>query len=160
MADLTAFVMCRETDLSPLVRGRLFTSLFLAVQFRFIPSYEGQTRFRLQRCGSSTIHPLLRGADLIAPSSSSSFADSSPLARGRQAVYPNAVVYHRFIPSCEGQTLNVYAAFSRLKYFVVQFAQMLFLPHPYLQYVEKPAAFSFFKCFFFNSHHKRHSGSV
>lgn len=32
----------------------------------------------------------------------------------------------RFIPSCEGQTLSVYAAFSRLKHLVVQFAQMPF----------------------------------
>ena len=32
----------------------------------------------------------------------------------------------RFIPSCEGQTLSVYAAFSRLKHIVVQFAQMPF----------------------------------
>ena len=195
VADLTAFVMCRETDSSPLVRGRLFTSLFLAVQFRFIPSYEGQTRFRLQRCGSSTIHPLLRGADGASLAHWTGRRDSSPLTRGRQtmqsllpafqmSIHPLirradivlVVLYttcfdsspltrgrliilfllyviRRFIPSYEGQTLasyiycfhsfdsshhargqtlSVYAAFSRLKHLVVQFAQMPLSSRPHI----------------------------
>ena len=51
--------------------------------------------------------------------------DSSPPARGR--LYHCGLLYMpgRFIPSCEGQTLSVYAAFSRLKHLVVQFAQIL-----------------------------------
>lgn len=52
--------------------------------------------------------------------------DSSPPARGRLGQTKNCNFYNRFIPSCEGQTLSVYAAFSRLKHLVVQFAQMPF----------------------------------
>ena len=147
-------------DSSPLARGRHRFNPFCVSLRRFIPSCEGQTSGDSNAYGIPSIHPLLRGADKFSWRTCFRRFDSSPLARGRHIIYNTDFSKTRFIPSCEGQTLNVYAAFSRLKYFVVQFAQMLFLPHPYLQYVEKPAAFSFFKCFFFNSHHKRHSGSV
>ncbi len=128
-------------DSSPLARGRRSIIRDVTALGRFIPSCEGQTLKISNACLCS--------------------ADSSPLARGRHISGDHIIRYRRFIPSCEGQTLNVYAAFSRLKHFVVQFAQMLFFPHPHLQYAEKSATFSIFKCFlFFNSHHKRHSGSV
>ena len=52
--------------------------------------------------------------------------DSSPPARGRPLPVIQMPAKQRFIPSCEGQTLSVYAAFSRLKHLVVQFAQMPF----------------------------------
>ena len=117
-----------KDDSSPLARGRLSNKRLLTPPCRFIPSCEGQTANAWSLYVKAT--------------------DSSPLARGRQQFCVNFVLIHRFIPSCEGQTLNVYAAFSRLKHFVVQFAQMLFFPHPHLQYAEKSATFSIFKCFF------------
>ena len=57
----------------------------------------------------TSIHPLLRGANAIS--------------------ICLLVLSNRFIPSYEGQTLSVYAAFSRLKHLVVQFTQMPFLAH-------------------------------
>lgn len=72
------------------------------------------------------IHPLLRGADAAFPALPAAVCDSSPPARGRLQVTNYKWSKIRFIPSCEGQTLSVYAAFSRLKHLVVQFAQMPF----------------------------------
>ena len=71
------------------------------------------------------IHPLLRGADQAPISLITAEGDSSPPARGRLVPFRYVHVVERFIPSCEGQTLSVYAAFSRLKHLVVQFAQIL-----------------------------------
>ena len=76
-------------------------------------------------------------------------ADSSPPTRGRRAKRMRQLTRARFIPSHEGQTLSVYAAFSRLKHLVVQFAQMPFLSHSHIQYAENSAAFSFFSNYFF-----------
>ena len=73
-----------------------------------------------------TIHPLMRGADGSCCLDFVVYIDSSPHARGRLFCPYDKTVRVRFIPSCEGQTLSVYAAFSRLKHLVVQFAQMPF----------------------------------
>ena len=125
-ADLASNMMVSlNRDSSPPARGRLEMFLLSCDFLRFIPSCEGQT----SACCSLACFS----------------ADSSPPARGRPRLSSKKYAQSRFIPSCEGQTLSVYAAFSRLKHFVVQFAQMLFLPHPHLQYAEKSAAFSFFK---------------
>ena len=56
------------------------------------------------------------------------YLDSSPLTRGRHRNNTPSRCTRRFIPSCEGQTLSVYAAFNRFKHLVVQFAQVLFPP--------------------------------
>ena len=72
------------------------------------------------------IHPLMRGADGNFLDYCTAGADSSPHARGRRGTLRDQVYNRRFIPSCEGQTLSVYAAFSRLKHLVVQSAQMPF----------------------------------
>ena len=72
------------------------------------------------------IHPLMRGADIISGFNVYAVGDSSPHARGRPCQAASFSSGVRFIPSCEGQTLSVYAAFSRLKHLVVQFAQMPF----------------------------------
>ena len=71
------------------------------------------------------IHPLLRGADSMVGKFRKRMNDSSPPARGRHPVQQSQRKPFRFIHSCEGQTLSVYAAFSRLKHLVVQFAQIL-----------------------------------
>ena len=57
----------------------------------------------------TSIHPLLRGANAIS--------------------ICLLVLSNRFIPSYEGQPLSVYAAFSRLKHIVVQFAQIMLSTH-------------------------------
>ena len=74
----------------------------------------------------TSIHPLLRGADIYPPQLFLPVRDSSPPSRGRQGITGITIIKTRFIPSFEGQTLSVYAAFSCLKPFVVQFAQIPF----------------------------------
>ena len=71
------------------------------------------------------INPLLRGAVSDERFKIECRIDSSPPARGRLRFLLPVGLRYRFIPSCEGQTLSVYAAFSRLKHLVVQFAQIL-----------------------------------
>ena len=68
----------------------------------------------------------MRGADNVKFKALTKSPDSSPHARGRHSSILFTLSACRFIPSCEGQTLSVYAAFSRLKHLVVQFAQMPF----------------------------------
>lgn len=150
-------------DSSTHTMGRLTRLWQYAPLRRFIPSYDGQTARIFTRCLIGTIHPLTRGADTPKRKGVNGLNDSSPHTRGRPSCVRLRLCALRFIPSHEGQTLSVYAAFSRLKHLVVQFAQMPFLSHSHIQYAEKSAAFSFFfKLFFifFNPHHQRHSGSV
>ena len=112
-------------DSSPPARGRhSFVSGSLNSN-RFIPSCEGQTSFSPFTVCSAAIHPLLRGADSVHARERARKGDSSPPARGRPNANKHFLYCYRFIPSCEGQTLSVYAAFSRLKHLVVQFAQIL-----------------------------------
>ena len=103
----------------------MFSSLQTSF-LRFIPSCKGQTVFNCFEFLLPSIHPLLRGADEGWARRSDPDNDSSPPARGRQHHKGMRTALFRFIPSCEGQTLSVYAAFSRLKHLVVQFAQMPF----------------------------------
>ena len=119
---------CRfSTVIHPLMRG---ADIYLATILSDIgdssPHTRGQTLFSLISNTLRMIHPLLRGADLPLPFTTLTGRDSSPLARGRLLRSCYMPSYTRFIPSCEGQTLNVYAAFRRLKHLVVQFAQMSF----------------------------------
>lgn len=116
-------------DSSPHARGRLDRYETNTTRQRFIPSCEGQTRPTGRLGFFRLIHPLMRGADGLRTSSRSLTSDSSPHAKGRLHYFRLYFVNIRFIPSCEGQTLSVYAAFSRLKHFVVQFTQMPFSSH-------------------------------
>ena len=116
-------------DSSPHVRGRPRSAVVYGCSHRFIPSCEGQTRHTKLSPSPSPIHPLMRGADREEEEKRLAEADSSPHARGRLCRKSCHRVHLRFIPSCEGQTLSVYAAFSRLKHFVVQFTQMPFSSH-------------------------------
>ena len=70
-------------------------------------------------------HPLLRGANVAGFVAGFVAFETSPPARGRRIRSADLFLSWRNIPSCEGQTLSVYAAFSRLKHLVVQFAQIL-----------------------------------
>ena len=79
--------------------------------------------------GLSAIHPLLRGANRIIFLLGLFLHDSSPPTRGKRKRAVRVCVGLRFIPSYEGQTLSVYAAFSRLKHIVVQFAQIMLSTH-------------------------------
>lgn len=106
--------------------GKLSLEIIKFFFHRIIPSHEGQMQSFSASAPGILKHPLIRGADFLIFLSVSSFCDSSPLARGRLSRKSLVFSPHRFIPSCEGQTLSVYAAFSRLKHLVVQFAQMSF----------------------------------
>ena len=119
---------CRfSTVIHPLMRG---ADIYLATILSDIgdssPHTRGQTLFSLISNTLRMIHPLLRWAEQAADALHFFTGDSSPLARGRLLACPVPISVIRFIPSCEGQTLNVYAAFRRLKHLVVQFAQMSF----------------------------------
>ena len=74
-------------DSSTLARGRLHFKGWLSNDGRFIPSCEGQTRQLRGVEDFVTIHPLLRGADILANVSDIRVNDSSPLARGRHSVF-------------------------------------------------------------------------
>ena len=96
---------------------------------RFIPSYDGQTP-RIYFCRNLyAIHPLLRRADGIISARFYYRRDSSPLTKGRRREKTSLSRILRFIPSYEGQTLSVYAAFNHSKHPVVHFAQTPFSPH-------------------------------
>ena len=113
-------------DLSPPARGRRNAVQVLNGLVRFIPSCDGQTEKCELKLPESPIYPLLRGADNRMDRRNGQRYDLSPPARGRLCSGIHFRAVGRFIPSCEGQTLSVYAAFSRLKHLVVQFAQMPF----------------------------------
>lgn len=114
------------TETSPHTRGKRRNVCSCNFWRRFIPSCEGQTHTSQACPPPCMIHPLLRGADVSFIKPVPLIVDSSPPARGRQFRQFHKGFKCRFIPSCEGQTLSVYAAFSRLKHLVVQFAQMPF----------------------------------
>ena len=121
-----------SSDSSLLTKGRHLLYVLAGHFIRFIPSYEGQTfGCKFPRCRIA-IHPFLRRADSRLDAVPSALCDSSLPAKGRLAGAPLGHVRERFIPSCEGQALSVYAAFSRLKHLVVQFTQMPFLSHPHI----------------------------
>lgn len=114
------------TDSSPHARGRQGLPFHRAERLRLIPSYEGQTEIASMLSWFIMIHPLIRGANNSFFASRPYVPDSSPHTRGKPSTSLSASSSLRFIPSYEGQTLSVYAAFSRLKHLVVQFAQMPF----------------------------------
>ena len=116
-------------DSSPPTRGKLLSCFIFCFIYRFIPSCEGQTVHLFLRFPDHTIHPLLRGANVILCLDDRAFCDSSPPTRGKRKRAVRVCVGLRFIPSYEGQTLSVYAAFSRLKHIVVQFAQIMLSTH-------------------------------
>ena len=95
--------MPRES--SPHARGRLLFGHVALVEHRFIPSCEGQTLWVTNRGTGNSIHPLLRGADVIKCLDNFVLNDSSPPARGRRHYLINLSKQCRFIPSCEGQTV-------------------------------------------------------
>ena len=117
------------SDSSPHTRGRLQRGCLDARIRRFIPSYEGQTQIPGLRVLNMAIHPLLRRADRACRSIALKLCDSSPLTKGRHYLKEFDEYKYRFIPSYEGQTLSVYAAFNHSKHPVVHFAQTPFSPH-------------------------------
>lgn len=119
-------------DSSIPAKGRLITRLSALAPSRFIPSYEGQSNRSESASLRLAIHPFLRRADLDGYAFELGKRDSSLPAKGRLFPVLLCLYTSRFIPSCEGQALSVYAAFSRLKHLVVQFTQMPFLAHPHI----------------------------
>lgn len=115
-------------DSSPPARGNPHPRPFQSLPVRFIPSCEGQTSLNLSRAADTSIHPLLRRANVLSRGILSNGFDSSPHTRGRrnlagvQPVHapihplirradhhlsPFFLVFLRFIPSYEGQTSNI-----------------------------------------------------
>lgn len=119
-------------DSSLPAKGRLITRLSALAPSRFIPSCEGQAQPLSAVSLFLPIHPFLRRAGVQRVSGSGAPVDSSLPAKGRLKRLLWDEGLNRFIPSCEGQALSVYAAFSRLKHLVVQFTQMPFLAHPHI----------------------------
>ena len=121
-----------DPEQSPPARGRHLLRVRIDYVAGFIPSEEGQTSSHTLTSHRPTIHPFLRRADFCHKPIDASHIDSSLLAKGRRSDMLNGLQCCRFIPSCEGQTLSVYAAFSRLKYLVVQFSQAPFSSHSHI----------------------------
>ena len=91
-------------DSSPPTRGKLFINFKWCRLLRFIPSYEGQTTLLLHLLFYISIHPLLRGANVILCLDDRAFCDSSPPTRGKPDNISFRFIFTRFIPSYEGQT--------------------------------------------------------
>ena len=132
-ADIPCKLNTNEfADSSLLTKGRPGANFFKLLDGRFIPSYEGQTPESDTYKPQLLIHPFLRRADGSTINDRKRSPDSSLLTKGKRCSFFYDVQNPRFIPSYEGQTLSVYAAFSRLKHLVVQFTQMPFLAHPHI----------------------------
>lgn len=114
--------LCQET--SPPTRGKQATNRSGVTAYRNIPSYEGQTSVSPVFVPLLSKHPLLRGANFPSQAMLICHCETSPPTRGKLEQPGRPARRRRNIPSYEGQTLSVYAAFSRLKHLVVQFAQI------------------------------------
>ena len=121
-----------DPEQSPPARGRHLLRVRIDYVAGFIPSEEGQTSSHTLTSHRPTCHPFLRRADSAAGSQQWCICDSSLLAKGRRLAGAMNFTTNRFIPSYDGQTLSVYAAFSRLKHLVVQFTQMPLSFHPHI----------------------------
>ena len=69
------------------------------------PPARGRPKIAPRYRGLVSIHPLLRGADGGIILENYLYIDSSPPARGRLCMILVICKIHRFIPSCEGQTI-------------------------------------------------------
>ena len=112
------------SETSPPTRGKQMLYFVQQPYVRNIPSYEGQTVTPRRCYEHNSKHPLLRGANIIEAMRTAWKPETSPPTRGKLISLVQLLQVHRNIPSYEGQTLSVYAAFSRLKHLVVQFAQI------------------------------------
>lgn len=77
------FLKYPVNDSSPLARGKQPDFFFSCVCRRFIPSCDGQTMAKALKVSRPTIHPLLRGADVLHTTGALRPGDSSPPARGQ-----------------------------------------------------------------------------
>ena len=122
--DNTITGLCLEwIDSSPLARGRPAKSRSSSSPARFIPPCEGKTLFCRLFLLTRQIHPPLRGEYIFRLNAMIYLSDSSPLARGILHAVVYALPKFRFIPPCEGNTLSIFAGFTRVKILVVQFVQ-------------------------------------
>lgn len=71
----------------------------------FIPSCEGQTLINSSIISKTPINPLPRGADFDSIKPEVGRCETSPHTRGKPVLQCRIHHLHRFIPSCEGQTL-------------------------------------------------------
>ena len=62
----------------------------------------------------------MRGEHIHMDTALQPILDSSPLARETHINFIYNCKLYRFIPSCEGNTLSVFAGFARVEPFVVQ----------------------------------------
>ena len=118
-----------DPEQSPPAKGRHLLRVRIDYVAGFIPSEEGQTSSHTLTSHRPTIHPFLRRADFCHKPIDASHIDSSLPTKGSPQNLSRHITAFRFIPSCEGQTLSVYAAFNHSKHPVVHFAQTPFSPH-------------------------------
>ncbi len=90
---------------SPRAWGRLELTAGDNWPDRFIPTCVGQTVWHVHSSRSKTVHPHVRGADVIVFPSIAADCGSSPRAWGRQQPERGDFASRRFIPTCVGQTL-------------------------------------------------------
>ena len=105
--------------------GKLLLEIIKFFFHRIILSCEGQTADSAYPMQIVVINHLPQGTN-ISTVKIAVMRESSPLTRGKCSLSQRQRREFWNIPSYEGQTLSVYAAFSRLKHLVVQIAQMSF----------------------------------
>ena len=95
-----------HTGSSPLTRGKRGVLASDALRWRLIPAHAGKTLSRPLRALRRTAHPRSRGENSSAYVDSKSAPGSSPLTRGKRAVWPDMSEAERLIPAHAGKTLR------------------------------------------------------
>ena len=99
----TAEQFASDGGSSPHALGRYLLGVVHRRHFRFIPTCVGQMRLPAGQASMHSVHPHMRGADLISGINPNVVFGSSPHAWGRWTQRDAYIVCPRFIPTCVGQ---------------------------------------------------------
>ena len=72
---------------------------------RFIPACAGNSKISAIDAAGGAVHPRVCGEQMLLSSPASTRAGSSPRVRGTATGGEDAIVVHRFIPACAGNSI-------------------------------------------------------
>ena len=90
---------------SPLTRGKLKLTAYLAPSNRLIPAHAGKTMTLRKRGCARTAHPRSRGENALVQSPAKPTVGSSPLTRGKRPPEMRRRLPSRLIPAHAGKTV-------------------------------------------------------
>ena len=91
---------------SPLTRGKPSISMPASVSVRLIPAHAGKTRCKSSKPTSATAHPRSRGENVVTACLPAFARGSSPLTRGKLAVFGVPFSRVGLIPAHAGKTTS------------------------------------------------------